>query len=390
MQALKPALAILLVVAFVTWVSKWKDSLQHQLPARFADKVRADVKTIAATTLMSYASTNQNPLVSLLRHTQDDIYLTRLRQWLSDDELADMTRVDVAALSNAVKMEQNKAFQRVIYFLPPRMGQEAYMQWFFPETRIPGMKTSNGNNNNNNGNTNAYTNANNAMMGPSNAYNNNTTTLPATMPTNANPMGRMTMAGINMPNGSASSLVNNFANTAAGILSQTFGGGVIGDGGGGGGGNNNNNNGVNNVVGGFGGYNNSNNNSAIINNGSSVFQPPLLPSTTSLDTYNTNNTAIERQQQSQTEQLEQQPRSSRDLLSGENAPLDSESGTSSPEDDRRRVEPRQTRAMSNGRRVASSTTTSASFSNRPAFKPLQATSVHNSTNARRKPSRANK
>ena len=142
MQALKRMFAILLVVGLVTWVAKWKESLQQRLPARFADKIRAGVRVVAGNVLASYSINNQNPLVSLLKLTEDDAYLTNLRQLLTDEELADMTRVNVAALAMAVKTEQNKAFQRVAYFLPARMGQEAYSQWFFPETRIAGVATA--------------------------------------------------------------------------------------------------------------------------------------------------------------------------------------------------------------------------------------------------------
>ena len=145
MQAFKPLVGILLIVGLIIWVAKWKESLQQRLPARFGDKIRSNVHNMASNVLAIYSSNNQNGFVSLLRLTEDDAKLTQLRQLLTDEELANITQINVVALSNALKTEQNKVFQRVAYFLPQRVAHEAYAQWFFPDSQLPGvLNTNNG------------------------------------------------------------------------------------------------------------------------------------------------------------------------------------------------------------------------------------------------------
>lgn len=143
MQGGKQAVAVtLLMVAFSLWYV-WRDAQPSRVPTRFADRVRVSVRAVATALASGAATSNQNPVVALLRLSDDDAYLNHIRQLLSDSELSEITQLDIVALSAAVKTEQNKAFQRLAYFLPQRLGHDAYMQWYFPQTTLtPSAPTS--------------------------------------------------------------------------------------------------------------------------------------------------------------------------------------------------------------------------------------------------------
>lgn len=142
MNGLKQGGIILLLLCVVTWIYKWREGQSTRIPVRISDRIRLAVNKIAAGLLNGLASASQNPLINLLKLTEDENYLTQLRQSFTDEELAAMTQMDVVSLSNVLKTEQNKAYQRIAYFLPQQLGYEAYMQWYFPQTKLPVLQTA--------------------------------------------------------------------------------------------------------------------------------------------------------------------------------------------------------------------------------------------------------
>jgi hypothetical protein len=131
---LKHACMVLLVLAVVSFVASMADRRKTRIPRSVKDRVRTAIRTVSQNALAIHATMNQNAIVSLLRLTADDAVLDNLRATFCDADLTEITKIDVATLSEAIKTEQHKAFQRVAYFLPAQLGHDAFLQYYFPQS----------------------------------------------------------------------------------------------------------------------------------------------------------------------------------------------------------------------------------------------------------------
>ena len=134
MQGLKHAVIVILAVAVIAFVASLADRRKNRIPTGIKDRIRSTVKVASQNALIVHSTINQNPVVALLRLTSDNAVLDNLRATFTDPELTDITQIDVAALAEVVKTEQHKAFQRVAYFLPPQLGHDAFLQYYWPQS----------------------------------------------------------------------------------------------------------------------------------------------------------------------------------------------------------------------------------------------------------------
>lgn len=134
MQGFKHALLVVSVIALIAFVSGLAERRRYHIPSSIGDRLKSTLKTISQSVLHAHASSNQNPFAALLKLSGDIAILEHLRSMFTDPQLSQITRVDVEALSDLMIKEQRKAFERVAYFVPPQLGHDAYLQYYWPES----------------------------------------------------------------------------------------------------------------------------------------------------------------------------------------------------------------------------------------------------------------
>jgi len=148
---------VIITVAIISFVASLSDQRKNRIPRAMQDRIKQKIKEMSQNVLLIHTTLNQNPVVSLLTLTEENSILEQFRCLLSDVELSNLTKVDIAALSDIMRSEQHKAYQRAAYFLPPQLSHDAYLQYYFPQsiyTKSYYNTNTNNNNNNNNANIN--------------------------------------------------------------------------------------------------------------------------------------------------------------------------------------------------------------------------------------------
>lgn len=137
MQGLKHAVLVIFVVAVISMVVSFSDRRRGQIPRSTRDRIRYTIKATSQDVLSVHSNQSQNPVIVLLRLHSDLAVLENLRSIYTDQELNEISQIDISALVHVVQTEQHKAFQRVSYFLPSQLGQDAYMQNYWPQSVYP-------------------------------------------------------------------------------------------------------------------------------------------------------------------------------------------------------------------------------------------------------------